>query len=100
MVILQSKSWYEMFVSKLSDVKLCTCAYYSYKFLFNDQSFKFFFKNVNIVKTQIFYKMKFDLKGHPRSYKTIHEFCMKCSKNFAFFLHLYCLLHILIKITL
>ena len=28
------------------------------------------FKNVNFMKTQIFYEIKFDLKGHPRSYKT------------------------------
>ena len=26
------------------------------------------FKNVNIMKTQIFDKMNYDLKGHPRSY--------------------------------
>ena len=28
--------------------------------------------NVNIMKTQIFDKMKDDLKGHPRSYKTTY----------------------------
>ena len=26
--------------------------------------------NANIIKMQIFHKMKYDLKGHPRSYKT------------------------------
>ena len=28
------------------------------------------FKNVNIMKTQIFDEIKYDLQGHPRSYKT------------------------------
>ena len=28
------------------------------------------FKNVNIMKMQIFHYMKYDLKGHPRLYKT------------------------------
>ena len=29
------------------------------------------FKNVNIMNTQIFHKIKYDLKGHPSSHKTI-----------------------------
>ena len=33
---------------------------------FNAQSFKILFKNVNIMKTQIFHKMNYALKGHPR----------------------------------
>ena len=28
------------------------------------------YKNVNIVKTQIFHKVKYDLKGHPKSQMT------------------------------
>ena len=29
------------------------------------------FKNVIIMKPQIFHSMKYDLKGHPKSYKTL-----------------------------
>ena len=29
------------------------------------------FKNINFMKTQIFHKMKYDLKGHPRTLKVI-----------------------------
>ena len=39
-------------------------------YLFYRLIFLKLFKNVKIMKTQTFDKMKYDLKGHPRSYKT------------------------------
>ena len=61
------------------------------------------FKNVHIMKTWIFHEMKYDLQGHPRSYKTtfipksfmcIDIFWWKCvwmiiSGRHNFFLNLY-----------
>ena len=44
--------------------------------------------NVNIKKTQIFYEIKFDLKGHSRSYKTTFLFQNlrgnSCSPSFSY----------------